>query len=154
MYGITKYDSQNRYDEWNTTQIKLKLNNKTDAHILAWIRKHKYSNSTSVQGAIKALIREDISRQWPDDGKLASQNCQQVIHTHWQKMLYFFNCLLDGGRFIFTAPLCFFILIKFVRLNLPYHIQNRSVPVLDYSYNPVLKPDILRFAHNRVGDVP
>ncbi len=62
MYYGGKYDSQNRYDEWNTTQIKLKLNNKTDQDILSWIKKQKYSRSSSVQGAIKALIREDIAR--------------------------------------------------------------------------------------------
>ena len=31
MYGFSKYEAQGRYDEWNTTQVKLKLNNKTDA---------------------------------------------------------------------------------------------------------------------------
>lgn len=34
MYGFSKYEAQGRYDEWNTTQVKLKLNNKTDADIL------------------------------------------------------------------------------------------------------------------------
>ncbi len=62
MFYGGKYDAQNRYDEWNTTQIKLKLNNKTDQDILAWIKKHKYGRDTSVQGAIKSLIREDITR--------------------------------------------------------------------------------------------
>lgn len=62
MYGFGKYDSQNLYDEFNTTQVKLKLNNKTDADILSWIRKHKYAKDSSAQGAIKALIREDIAR--------------------------------------------------------------------------------------------
>lgn len=63
MFNFGKYDAQNRYDEWNTTQIKLKLNNKTDADILSWIRYHKYARNSSVQGAIKALIREDITRR-------------------------------------------------------------------------------------------
>lgn len=63
MFEFGKYDAQNRYDEWNTTQVKLKLNNKTDADILSWVKRHKYSSSSSVQGAIKALIREDIARQ-------------------------------------------------------------------------------------------
>ncbi len=62
MFDFGKYDSQNRYDEWNTTQVKLKLNNKTDADILSWIEKHKRARGSSVQGAIKALIREDIAR--------------------------------------------------------------------------------------------
>ena len=25
MFGDGKYEAQNRYDEWNTTQVKLKL---------------------------------------------------------------------------------------------------------------------------------
>ena len=62
MYGFSKYDAQERYDTFNTVQVKLKLNQKTDADILAWIRQHKYGRGTSVQGAIKALIREDIAR--------------------------------------------------------------------------------------------
>lgn len=66
MFYGGKYDTQNRYDEWNTTQVKLKLNNKTDKDIFAWIQKKKYSHSTSVQGAIKALIREDIARNRED----------------------------------------------------------------------------------------
>ena len=65
FYGVN-YVAQDRYDEWNTTQVKLKLNNKTDKDILAWIQKQKYSRSSSVQGAIKALIREDIARNSQD----------------------------------------------------------------------------------------
>lgn len=61
MYGFSKYEAQERYDEWNTTQVKLKLNNKTDADILAWVREQKHGRDTSVQGAIKALIRADIA---------------------------------------------------------------------------------------------
>lgn len=67
MFYGGKYDAQNRYDEWNTTQIKLKLNNKTDKDILSWIQKHRYSSSSSIQGAIKALIREDIARSGQDN---------------------------------------------------------------------------------------
>ena len=66
MYFGGKYDAQSRYDEWNTTQIKLKLNHKTDKDILSWAEKHKYGRDTSVQGAIKALIREDILRSTQD----------------------------------------------------------------------------------------
>lgn len=62
MYGFSKYDSQWRYDEHNTTQIKLKLNKKTDADILAWAKEQKYGRDTSIQGAIKALIRAELSR--------------------------------------------------------------------------------------------
>nr|DAV22283.1 MAG TPA: hypothetical protein [Caudoviricetes sp.] len=66
MYGFSKYDAQDRYDCYNTVQVKLKLNMKTDADILAWVRQHKYGRDTSVQGAIKALIREDIARGQAD----------------------------------------------------------------------------------------
>lgn len=66
MFYGGKYDARDRYDEWNTTQVKLKLNNKTDKDIPAWIRKQKYSRSSSVQGAIKALIREDMARNSQD----------------------------------------------------------------------------------------
>ena len=61
MFYSGKYDAQGRYNEWSTTQVKLKLNNKLDKDILAWIQKQKYSRFSSVQGAIKALIREDIA---------------------------------------------------------------------------------------------
>ena len=69
MYGFSKYDAQERYDTFNTVQVKLKLNQKTDADILAWIRQHKYGRETSVQGAIKALIREDIARAQAGGGQ-------------------------------------------------------------------------------------
>ncbi|MFQ9702222.1 MAG: hypothetical protein ACLR0U_07605 [Enterocloster clostridioformis] len=41
---------RDRYDSYNTVQVKLKLNMKTDADILAWVRQHKYGRDTSVQG--------------------------------------------------------------------------------------------------------
>lgn len=61
MFGDSKYEAQNRYDDWNTVQVKLKLNKKTDADILKWIDRQRYNRSSSVQGAIKALIRADIA---------------------------------------------------------------------------------------------
>ena len=70
MYGFSKYEAQERYDTFNTVQVKLKLNQKTDADILAWIRQHKYGRETSVQGAIKALIREDIARAQASGGQV------------------------------------------------------------------------------------
>ena len=66
MFFGGKYDAQGRFDDWNTTQVKLKLNNKNDRDILGWMQKQKSSRSSSVQGAIKALIREDIARNSQD----------------------------------------------------------------------------------------
>ena len=55
-------DQQLWYDELHTTQVKLKLNNKTDADILDWIYRQKVDSQTSFQGEIKRLIREEIAR--------------------------------------------------------------------------------------------
>lgn len=63
MWGDSKYEAQSRYDDYNTTQVKLKLNYKTDADVLMWVNTHKNSRDSSVQGAIKALIRADIAKQ-------------------------------------------------------------------------------------------
>lgn len=54
---------QNSYDEFNTEQIKLKLNRKTDADVLDWLRKQQWSRTKSMQGEIKRLIREEIARE-------------------------------------------------------------------------------------------
>ena len=70
MYGFSKYEAQERYDTFNTVQVKLKLNQKTDADILAWVRQHKYGRETSVQGDIKALIREDIAKAQDGGGQV------------------------------------------------------------------------------------
>lgn len=48
--------AQEKYDKVNTIQIKLKLNKKTDADIIAWL----YNNENK-QGYIKSLIRADMS---------------------------------------------------------------------------------------------
>ena len=56
-----RVDQQNWYDEMHTTQVKLKLNKKTDADILEWIWKQRISRSTTVQGEIKRLIRAEIA---------------------------------------------------------------------------------------------
>jgi hypothetical protein len=55
-------DQQNWYDEMHTTQVKLKLNNKTDADILDWLCKQQRARDKSMQGEIKRLIREEIQR--------------------------------------------------------------------------------------------
>lgn len=53
--GAMKYPAQEKYDAQNTTQIKLKLNLKTDADILEQLA--KVGNK---QGYIKELIRKDM----------------------------------------------------------------------------------------------
>lgn len=55
-------DQQNWYDYMNTTQVKLKLNNKTDADILNWLHSLRFRRGTTMQGEIKRLIREEIQR--------------------------------------------------------------------------------------------
>lgn len=49
--------AKDRYDKENTRPLKLKLNLKLDADILA-----KLETVPSMQGYIKRLIREDIAR--------------------------------------------------------------------------------------------
>ena len=53
---VVKYASQQKYDKTNTTQIRMKLNLKTDADIL-----EKLESVGNKQGYIKALIRADIA---------------------------------------------------------------------------------------------
>lgn len=50
-----KSEIQARYDAANTTQVKIKLNTKTDADIL-----DQLTQQESKQGYIKALIRADM----------------------------------------------------------------------------------------------
>jgi hypothetical protein len=57
-----RIDQQLWYDELHTTQIKLKLNNTTDADVLEWISRQKRDFRKSAQGEIKRLIREEIAR--------------------------------------------------------------------------------------------
>lgn len=49
------------YDKANTRRINLKLNNKTDADIIAQLESLK--SSEGIQGYLKRLIREDISKK-------------------------------------------------------------------------------------------
>lgn len=55
------YESQKRsiakYDKENTTQIKMKLNNKTDRDIIDHLKKNR-----NKQGYIKSLIRDDMKK--------------------------------------------------------------------------------------------
>lgn len=52
-----KKASQAKWDAVNTRQIRLKLNRRTDADILA-----KLDSTGNTQGYIKGLIREDIKK--------------------------------------------------------------------------------------------
>lgn len=54
---MSKYETQNRWDKENTTQVKLKLNNKTDADIIEYL-----ASVDNKQGYLKGLIRADIKR--------------------------------------------------------------------------------------------
>ena len=62
MWG-SRYEAQDRYDASNTTQVKLKLNYKTDADIIKWIRAKKRDSNSTIQGTIKALIRKQIASE-------------------------------------------------------------------------------------------
>ena len=53
-----KYKAQERYDQENTVQIRLKLNKGTDSDIL-----DKLNAVDNKQGYIKQLIREDIKKK-------------------------------------------------------------------------------------------
>ncbi len=50
-------ERQKRYDDKNCVRLCLKLNKRTDADVLEWLKKQP-----SMQGAIKEVIREKISR--------------------------------------------------------------------------------------------
>lgn len=50
---------QSRYDAANTTQVKFKLNRKTDADILSRLEE-KSKEPGGKQGYIKKLIRDDM----------------------------------------------------------------------------------------------
>lgn len=52
---LRKYKYEAQYAIDNTTQVKLKLNNKTDADILAYL-----SAVTNKQGLIKQLLRSQM----------------------------------------------------------------------------------------------
>ena len=58
---MNNYKYTKKYDESNTVQVKLKLNNKTDADIIEYL-----NNSGNKQGVIKQLIRADINKSQGD----------------------------------------------------------------------------------------
>ena len=51
-------NAKSRHDAANTRQVKMKLNIKTDADILAWL-----DDQENKQGAIKQAIRKEIKKQ-------------------------------------------------------------------------------------------
>ena len=55
-----EYMGTPQYDRENTRRINLKLNNKTDADIIAQLEKLK--SSEGIQGYLKRLIREDMNK--------------------------------------------------------------------------------------------
>jgi len=60
-------ERQARYDAAHTRRVALKLNTETDADVLAWL-----DRQDSMQGAIKALIREAIARDGHERGHEAT----------------------------------------------------------------------------------
>ena len=54
---MRKETPQERYDKANTKAFTMKLNMKTDADILNWLK-----SQTNKQGKIKALIRNEINK--------------------------------------------------------------------------------------------
>lgn len=73
-----RIDQQLWYDEMHTTQVKLKLNNKTDADILDWISRQKRDYRKSAQGEIKRLIREEIARTFSESCRCTPTESQDV----------------------------------------------------------------------------
>ena len=69
-----KYAPQNKYDQNNTTQVKLKLNKKTDADLLEWIE-----TLDNKQGTIKEIIRKHIANQKFDD--LLSEKLTRAVES-------------------------------------------------------------------------
>lgn len=58
-----KYTRQQDFDYYMTQQYKLKLNIKTDADVIEWLEKQKADPESSIQGAVKKLIREEIEKE-------------------------------------------------------------------------------------------
>lgn len=58
-----KYDAQTAWNRENTTAFAVKLNNKTDADIIAWLA------GKAKQTEVKRLIREEIAREKKDATK-------------------------------------------------------------------------------------
>ena len=68
-----KYAPQNKYDQNNTTQVKLKLNKKTDADLLEWIE-----TLDNKQGTIKEILRGHIRSEKAFDDLLSEKLTRAV----------------------------------------------------------------------------
>ena len=62
MASEAQIRASRRYNDANTRQVKLVLNIRTDADIIAELDRQE-----SKMGYIKALIREDIGKKWHED---------------------------------------------------------------------------------------
>ena len=82
-----------KYDANNTRQVHLKLNIKTDADILDHLEKQE-----SVQGYIKRLIREDMTKQTTHKGCLVANG---VPIGYWC-----YNCEMDVSENDSFCPYC------------------------------------------------
>ena len=56
-----KYEAQERYDAQNTKRYNIKLSRKTDADIIEYL-----DRVPSMQGAIKAALREQMKKGAPE----------------------------------------------------------------------------------------
>ncbi len=62
---MTATERQARYDAAHTRRYGLKLNTTTDADVIAWLEAQ-----TSMQGAVKALIRAALAEEMDTDTRL------------------------------------------------------------------------------------
>lgn len=80
MYNQNTYKASMKYDAVNTRQIKMKLNLKTDADILA-----RLDSVPNKQGYIKALIRKDMYEHMSiGEAFLRRMSDEQLLHV-WEE---------------------------------------------------------------------
>ena len=68
-----KYGPQNKYDQHNTTQVKLKLNKKTDSDLLEWLE-----GLDNKQGTIKEILRRHVQAEKKFDEVLSEKLTRAV----------------------------------------------------------------------------
>ena len=66
MYGFSKYDAQDRYDSYNTVQVKVKTEYEDRCRYPGLGQTAQIWQGHFRPRAIKALIREDIARGQAD----------------------------------------------------------------------------------------